>query len=442
MTSNRARTVAETVPLDTTSTQSLAERGFDYRTLTTEGEPFERFNEAVGRGFLGERSTPERVQGWRESIDGNRLVGVYDPSGADPGTPVGTVNSWVMDVTIDADSYLPMWSISAVTVSSTHRRRGIARALLEGELRAAASAGVPIAGLTVSEATIYGRYGFGVAAHTAEWKLDARRAGWVGPRPEGRVDHIEREQIERDLATLNAATRGGRPGDIEGWPRLWTELAGLVPGKPDPKVRGVRYTDTQGALRGVLVYTLAENHEDFTRSPLEVKAVLADGRDAYAALWRYVLEHDLIGTVTTTLRSLDEPLRWMIADQRALTVTERDHHWLRILDVERCLSARRYRVPGSVTFHVADSLGIADGAWHLSVDASGSGVVEKVDDGARVGGDPAVSLGISELSSLLLGGVTASTLLAAGRIETDVEVARWLDLAFTPVTAPVLSYWY
>ncbi|WP_420115120.1 GNAT family N-acetyltransferase, partial [Pseudactinotalea sp.] len=164
MTSNPARTVAETVPLDSASTQSLADRGFDYRIVTTEGEPFERFNAAIGRGFLGERSTPERVQGWRESIDGNRLVGVYDPEGADPETPVGTVNSWVMDVTVDADSFLPMWSISAVTVSSTHRRRGIARALLEGELRAAASAGVPIAGLTVSEATIYGRYGFGVAA--------------------------------------------------------------------------------------------------------------------------------------------------------------------------------------------------------------------------------------------------------------------------------------
>ncbi|WP_420113014.1 GNAT family N-acetyltransferase, partial [Pseudactinotalea sp.] len=258
----------------------------------------------------------------------------------------------------------------------------------------------------------------------------------------GRVDHIEREQIERDLATLNAATRGGRPGDIEGWPMLWKELAGLKPGQPDPKVRGVRYTDTQGALRGVLVYTVAENHGDFTRSPLEVKTMLADGRDAYAALWRYVLEHDLIGTVTTSLRSLDEPLRWMIADQRALQVTERDHHWLRILDVKRCLEARRFRVPGSVTFHVADALGLADGVWRLSVDSSGESSVEKVDDAARVGGDRAVSLGISELSSLLLGGVTASTLLAAGRIETDVDAARWLDLAFTPVTAPVLSYWY
>lgn len=442
MTATPSRTSAPDVPLDPRSKQALADRGLEYRIVPIDGDELDGYRNAVGRGFLGERSTPEVAQGWRDSLGGSRLVGVHDPQGAEPGVPVGTVNAWVMDVTVDADSFLPMWSISAVTVSSTHRRRGIARALLEGELRAAHEAGVPIAGLTVSEATIYGRYGFGVAAHTASWNIDARRAGWIGPRPEGRLDHIEREALQRDLDTLNAATRGSRPGDIEGWSRLWVELAGLTPGKPDPKVRAVRYTDAQGEMRGVLAYTVSENEADFTRSTLHVVAALADGTDAYAALWRYVLEHDLIGTVTTSLRALDEPLRWMIADQRALTVTERDHHWLRILDVARCLQARRYRVPGSVTFSVSDALGMAEGTWRLEVDAAGSGVVEKVDGAGSAAADDQVSLGISELSSLLLGGVTASTLLAAGRIEASADTARWLDLAFAPVSAPVLSYWY
>ncbi|GAB2623258.1 GNAT family N-acetyltransferase [Pseudactinotalea suaedae] len=441
------RTVAETVPLDPRSTEALASRGLEYRTVATAGEEFDLYNATVGRGFLGERPTPEQVQGWRESFHGNRMVGVYDPRGAVPGAPVATVNSWVMDVTVDADSFLPMWSISAVTVSSTHRRRGIARALLEGELRAAADAGLPIAGLTVSEATLYGRYGFGIAARTGTWTINTRRAGWVGPRPTegenpGRLDHIEREDIERDLAALNEATRGSRPGEIDGWPRLWTGLAGLTPGKPDPKVRGVRYTDAEGVVRGVLVYTVKENEADFPASTLDVITALADGRDAYAAIWRYAVEHDLIGTVTAGLRSLDDPLRWMIANDRALQVTERDHHWLRILDVARCLQARHFRVPGAVTFVVTDPLGIADGAWRLGVDASGTGVVEKVDGGANEGDQGRVVLGISELSSLLLGGVTASTFLAAGRIETDLETARWLDVAFTPITAPVLGYWY
>lgn len=433
---------ADTVPIDTASVDALAARGLEYRTVPADDDALDRYSEAISRGFTGERSTPEQLDAWRSSLHGNRMVAVYDPAGADPATPVATVDSWLMDVTIDVDSFLPMWSISGVTVSSTHRRRGIARALLEGELRSAATAGIPIAGLTVSEATIYGRYGFGPAAHTGTWTIDARRAGWIGPRPtDGRLDHIEREDLARDLATLNDATRGTRPGDISAWPNLWQELAGIRPAREDKKVRGVRYSDPDGTLRGVIAYTLTENPADFTRATLDVRALIADGRDAYAALWCHALEHDLVGTVTTSLRSLHEPLRWMVADERALTVAERDHHWLRILDVPRCLSARRFRVPGSVVLAVADPLGFADGGWLLHVDASGSSAVDRLDDGAPPD-VPILTLGVGELSAMLLGGVTASTLLAAGRVDTDPDTARWLDLAFAPATAPQLSYWY
>jgi hypothetical protein len=68
--------------------------------------------------------------------------------------------------------------------------------------------------------------------------------------------------------------------------------------------------------------------------------------------------------------------------------------------------------------------------------------VEKVDGDAPADSAGAVVLGVAELSAMLLGGVTASTLLAAGRIACDVDTARWLDLAFMPATAPQLSYWY
>ena len=53
-----------------------------------------------------------------------------------------------------------------------------------------------------------------------------------------------------------------------------------------------------------------------------------------------------------------------------------------------------------------------------------------------------VTLGIGELSTMLLGGVLASTLLAAGRIDTDEATAGWLDLAFAPVAAPMMMFEY
>ncbi len=432
------------VELDKDSAAALASSGLDYRKVAPDSAQAEPFVRAVERGFLGGRSSAEEVQGWREAMHGGRAIGIFDASGVEPLTPVATINAWPMEVTIDVDSFVPMWSISAVTVSPTHRRRGIARAMLEGELRAAAGAGFPIAGLTVTEASIYGRYGFGSAVHTGHWTIDARRATWIGPRPTegpgaGRLDHVEREQLERDLQELNESTRGQRPGDISGWPALWRETAGMKSGKPDPKVRGVRYTDANGEVRGVVSYTLTENPEDFTRSTLSVNALIAVDADAYAALWRYVIEHDLVGTVKAGLRSMDEPLRWMISDERALVVTERDHHWLRILDLQACLQARAYRVPGAAILDVTDPLGLTAGQWRLKVDDTGRASVEPTTSGAS---EPVVSLGISEVSAMFLGGVRASTLASAGRISGDPETLQWMDLTFTPAAGSRLSYWY
>ena len=49
---------------------------------------------------------------------------------------------------------------------------------------------------------------------------------------------------------------------------------------------------------------------------------------------------------------------------------------------------------------------------------------------------------MAALSSLLLGGVRASVLLAAGQLDCTEPTAAWLDEALLPVAAPTLSYWY
>lgn len=437
-------TPSNDIGLDPISADRLAAAGFDYRLVAGVDAAFDQFTMAVDRGFLGGRPSAEEMAGRRERFEDSRGVAVHDLSASSPEVPVATLVAWGMEVTVDVDAFLPLWSISAVTVLATHRRRGIARAMLEGELRAASAAGYPIAGLTVSEATIYGRYGFGVATHGADWTINAGQAGWRGPRPTegdrpGRLDHVEQAPLAAELAALNEATRGRRPGEVEGFASLWQELAGIRPGKSNDRVRGVTYTDADGVVQGALAYVLEPDKDDFTNHTLRVNGLLAKTPDAYAALWRYALDHDLVRTVAASLRGLDEPLRWMLADQRALKVTERDHHWLRILDVPVCLGARRYRAAGSVLFEVDDPLGLAAGTWRLTVDAQGAAVVEAASASSE---QDRVRLGVAELSSLLLGGVRASVLRAAGQLDCDEATASWLDVAFQPVSAPVLSYWY
>lgn len=252
----------------------------------------------------------------------------------------------------------------------------------------------------------------------------------------------------RALASIHAETVADRPGEISGWPGLWRDAAGLHPQKENKASRAVQYTDSEGSVRGVIVYSIKEADGTAT---LRIDRLLAASADAYAALWRFALTHDLVTTVTSGLRSADEPVRWMLEDQRALKSTEHDHHWVRVLDVAACLEGRRYRTPGSAVLEVDDPLGITGGRYRLTVDGEGTGTVETLVAGSTGAGSTAdgsaldaatVRVGVSELSSLLLGGARWGTLAAAGRLQAGAAATAWLDVAFAPSAPLQLSVGY
>jgi predicted acetyltransferase len=424
-------------PADRSASEALAVNGLEYRVIDTDDAAvFDPYLQAEMRGFLAGEQSEEQLGGARTGLAFRRFVGVYDPESLDGSQPVGTVNSWVTDLTLPGGS-IPMWAISGVTVAPTHRRKGIARAMLEGELRTAADAGLAIAGLTVSEATIYGRFGFSPATFATNWTIETKRARWVGPRPDGRLDFLDRERLRDQLADLHGRVRADRPGEIEAWPGLWRRMSGLAPGQEGGgRIRGVRYADASGTTRGIAVYRLADEPPDFTKHELELHYLLSETPDAYAALWRFVLEHDLVSTVKASLRAVDEPLRWMIADQRGAQVESTEHGWLRILDVPTVLGSRKYAASGSFVLAVTDPLGFAEGTWMLSIDESGRAEVSESDRPADI------SLSVNALSAILLGGVRATTLSDAGLVDTAASTAATIDAAFVPAHTPYLSLWY
>lgn len=432
-----ADTDARTLPLDETSGSALAANGLEYRLIDHTGDGFPAYIRAMRRGFLDDEPEDDGVEAARESLAYRRFTGVFDAGGPTPGTPVGTIDSWVTPLTVPGGAQVPMWAISGVTVAATHRRKGIARAMLEGELRTAAAAGLPLAGLTVSEATIYGRFGFSPAAFATDWTIETARARWIGPHPAGRLDYLERDDIPGVLARVHDAVRAERPGEVEGWDGLWRRFAGTEPGREGArKRRAVTYTDEAGATRGVVVYTITAGEDDYSKSVLGVHLLLAETPDAYAALWRFVLEHDLIATVKTHLMAVDEPLRWMIADQRGAKVETFDHEWLRILDVPATLAARTYAAPGTFALAVSDPLGFAEGTWGVTIDGEGRAHVVRTEETADA------ALDVGALGSLLLGGVRATTLAAAGRITAAAHVLAGIDTAFATSRAPHLGIWY
>lgn len=418
----------------------------DLRLGLVDTEDREAFGVWLQTGTRGFHGSPLDESDLAASLDGlayRRTTGVWDDAG-DPVAPVGTVSSWPAPLTVPGGSTVEAWAISAVTVASTHRRRGIARGMLEAELRTASALGVPLAMLTVSESTIYGRFGFAPAAMAADLRIDTRRANWAGRMPAGRLQFVSREEARALLPVLSERSRMASAGEIAVWDLRWDQFVGIVPGEGGAegakKLRAVRYDDEAGTPQGLVLYRVSSG-DRFEDHSLEVEHLIAATEDAYAALWRMVLEVDLVTEVRASLRSVDEPLRWQVSDYRAVRVTTEDHLWLRILDVPATLSARRYLGAGRIGLEVSDPYGFADGRFLVTV-ADGEAAVER-QDGPLPAGVPALALSVNELSALYLGGVAATTLVAAGRVtELAPDAAVGFDSLFRSPKAPWLSVWF
>ncbi|MER7798658.1 GNAT family N-acetyltransferase [Microbacterium sp. NPDC096154] len=424
-----------TLPLDETARAALAERGLQYRVVENDrAAAMDAWSHAVRRGFSGPELGADEIAEWREPMSWRRVIGVYDPAGPQAEVPVGTLSSWVTPVSVPGGE-LPLWAVSTVTVAGTHRRRGIARSMLEAEMRDAAAAGVPLAGLTASEATIYGRYGFGPATRIASWTVDTRLARWAGPEVPGRVQYLDREDAARLMGDLHERTRARRLGEIPGWPRRWRGRLALAEEK-DAGVRAVRYVDEAGEPRGVMAYGIGGDPEAGGRGELEIRYLVAEDDAALAALWRFALEHDLVSKAVAHMRPVDEPLPWLITDPRLAVSQVTDHGWLRILDVRAALRARTYAADAHLTLRVVDRLGHAEGTWRVDI-TDGRATASPVADA-----EPDVALSVVELSSAYLGGFSLEGMRAAGRVEGQLEPVRALDSALRAPRAPFLSIVY
>ena len=429
----------KTLPIDAQSAASISKNGLRLGLVDTDDtQAFERWTQADNRGFYGEWLNEKDAAALMDAMRERRTTGVYDDSGADASTPIGTVNSWPVAMTVPGGSAIDVWGISSVTVAPTHRRKGIARALLEGELRTASALGMPFAALTVSEATIYSRFGFAPAAMAAELEIDTVRARWIGPAASGRVQYVPRQQLRNEATALIEQSRVLTPGEIRGWSQRWDSFFGLTSNteKEGAKIRAVRYDDADGVPQGFALYTLKEHDSDYARHTVTLSHLLALTPDAYAGLWQHVLELDLVATVKAPLRSVDEPLIWQVVDQRAIATRVHDHLWLRILDVRASLAARTYSAPLDTVIEVTDDLGFAAGRYRLLIEGGTATIAATVDAAA-------LTLSVNELSALYLGGVSANTLARAGRIiEHSAGAAAALDTAFRGPVAPWLSIWF
>ena len=152
-----------------------------------------------------------------------------------------------------------------------------------------------------------------------------------------------------------------------------------------------------------------------------MRELIATGAEPYAALWRFLLGHDLVRRATWWLGPPDEPLGHMLTDPRAVRVERRDGLWLRILDVPAALTARTYATPLEL------ALAVDGERWRLAADG---------DDRAceRTDADADLALSIADLGAAYLGAPVLGPLAFAGRVHelTPGALARAAAAFATP----------
>lgn len=383
------------------------------------------WSQAVARGFLGGRMVDEPYDLWLRSAreDRARMSGAWVPAteyGASS-IPVATFVSYAGDLNTGR-AMLPLHMITDVTVSPAHRRQGLLRRLMTQDLQHAVDEGRPVAALTVSEGSIYGRFGFAPATWDAEIELDVSSSlPMPGLERTGRFEVVEPMDLwpvpQQIFEEWHRGSRGSvsRPAHYVAIGRGewdWDRSA------PDHRLRGIVHLDDQGRPDGYVLY----RHQGWTRPrTLEVKDLVGRTPQVELALWQFVAEMDLTDVVKAS-SSLEDPLSWALADPRRRRVTGvKDVIWLRVLDVPRALEARPWYADGVLVLEVDDPLGHAAGRWRVET-RDGVATVEPA--AGSPDGTAELRLDVSTLSGLYLGGVSTATLAAAGRIR-GAAVELW-----------------
>jgi predicted acetyltransferase len=327
------------------------------------------------------------------------------------GKLVGTSGVLTLEVTIPGKGPVPMGGVTSVGVLPTHRRRGLLRGMMRAMLDDCHERGELLAGLGASEGSIYGRYGFGPATTQVRWELDRTRARLA--RPAGDEGHLELTDAATALAAWPALldrVRRTRIGQVSPWKGQWESRASNNSGAK----RFLLCYGADGTVDGAAVYQTPWSPDPAYSGVVQVEWLEAATPDAYASLWRFLAGLDLTSRLIAAKRPADEPLRWLLADTRALRVTRMsDDLWIRLIDLQGALGARSYATDGELVLDVTDEFCPWNaGRWLL--------------DGAsctRTTRAPHLATDAATLGSLYLGGTAPGPLAAAGLIDERREGA-------------------
>ena len=307
-------------------------------------------------------------------------------------------------------NWLPLAGLAAVATPPEYRREGLVRTLVRDSLERWRGT-YPLAALWPFEHAYYRQFGWSLANTAVEYACPpdalafARRAG-SGAGTLRRVDPDEWESLQ-DIHEAHGVDRGLTLRRDEAWwrRRVFRSLGG-----------GKRYVYAleREEVDGYVAYTVGGG-------TLRVADLAFRDHDAYLALLAFLADHDS-QVETVTLHGEDDSLLGLVDDPAAVDATVTAGAQVRVVDVERALSALSYPdVDATLRLAVADDHAPWNvGTFELRV-ADGSGECRRVDGSGAGGGSGAAdaTLGVGPLSQLVVGSRSALELARTGDLEAS-----------------------
>jgi len=347
------------------------------------------------------------------AVDGDRVVGIAADSR--------------LAMTVPGGGDVPVRGVTWVGVDVTHRRRGVLTSLMRTQLGEYRDEGTPAAILCASESGIYGRFGYGTATYVRKTEIQRRRATLRTPGTASNVTRVTQDEARKRMPEIHERWRAQTPGAIGRSEAMWDLLT----------------LDKEHTRRGMsgLYYLL---HDDGYVS-YRIQSEWSDGDprhlcwivdyfpvtpDAHRDLWQVLLDHDLVGRIESYAIPLDDPLPHLITDARQVRTTHvGDGVWVRPIDIAALLTARTYAIDVDVVLDVRDEL-FGDQRLRLTGGPDGA-------DCTPTDAPADVTLDVSSLGALYLGGVRLAPLVAAGRIDIEnATMSSRLDRALLGDRAP------
>ncbi len=343
-------------------------------------------------------------------LEPGRTVGAFVE-----GQLVGTADAAGSGLTLPGGAIVGHAAVTHIGVLPSFTRKGIATDLVRHQLQDIAARGEVVATLRASEATIYERYGYGVASSFQSVEVATARAAL---RPDvavgGPVRLLDKAETWDVLPRIYAANRPSRPGTIDRPAAWWQFLRLRTESSPGPSYVAVH--GEPGSESGFARYRPVDTDRWFIsdQRTIVVEDFFAPTTQAHLGLLRFLLGLDLVDRVVFWMMPVDDPLPWLLLDRRSVRVTAvHDETWLRVIDAHRALSAREY-VSGSAVIIAVNDPVLQNNSAGFALTPGGATLTDK---------RPDLRIGIEGLAAVLLGGATWRSLAVAGLAQADDPAA-------------------